>query len=120
LRLALEKNYEAHYVKAQRILDMKIDSWKDQDAKKLLYHLTEDSNIVAISDIEKGPISPNLEEFKVANFYDILSNIDDCKVSMLVSSNVPKPEVLKRMPLFMQARLKPLKEVIFRYAHNGG
>lgn len=118
LRLALEKNYRAYYAKAQRILSIKLDSWKDSESRNILYRLTEGSHIVAISDMEKGPIGKNLDDFRVQNFYDVVSDIDDSKISLLISSNMPKMEVLKRMPGFMQMRFRPLKEVVLRYSHR--
>ena len=120
LRLALEKNYKAYYIKAQHIPSLKIDSWKDKEAKNNLYRLTERSHIVAVSDLDKGPVSLDLTSFRVQQFYDVVSDIDDCKISLLVSSNSPKIELLKQMPVFMQARFRPLKEVVLRYAHQNG
>jgi hypothetical protein len=122
LRLALERNYKAYYIKAQHIPSLRIDSWKDKEAKNIFYRLTESSNIVAVSDLDKGPVSLDLNSFRVQQFYDVVSSIDDCKISLLVSSNVTKIEMLKRMPMFMQARFRPLKEVVLRYSHhkNGG
>jgi DNA replication protein DnaC len=122
LRLALEKNYRAYYAKAQKIINIKLDSWRDRDSRSLLYRLTEGSHIVAIADIEKGPIGNNLDDFRVQNFYDVVSDIDDSKTPLLISSNMPKMDVLKRMPGFMQIRFRPLKEVVLRYSHgmNGG
>jgi hypothetical protein len=118
LRLAIEKKYRAYFVRARHIVELKFDSWRDREARDVLYHLTEGSHIVAIADIEKGPLSNNLENVKVQCFYEVLSDIDDSRICLLVSSNLPKMEALKKMPLFMQNRFRAMKEIVLRYSKN--
>jgi hypothetical protein len=118
LRVALEKDYSAQYVKSRKIISIKFDAYKDPSARKLLNRITEKSHIVAIADIEKGPILPDIENFRVQIYYETLTDLDDSKTALLISSNVPKLEVLKRMPSYMQSRFWNMQEVVLRYTKD--
>ncbi len=120
LRLALEKEYNAHFIKAQKVIEIKLEAWKDRYSPNLLSKIIDYSDIVALADIEKGPLSPIPDNFKVQSFYEFLCDIDDGKISLLISSNIPKLEVLKRVPPFMQARLRNIKEAVLLYPSTWG
>jgi hypothetical protein len=118
LKEALEKNYKAYYAKATTLTSKKLDGWKDAEAKWYVRQFVEYSSIVAIADIEKINPNNNPNDFKVFNFYEIIADLDDNRAAMLVSSNMPKGNVLKKMPMFMRERLRPLKEIVLRYPSN--
>jgi len=115
LKSALEINRKAYYISAAHLLSKKLDSWKDPEAKRFVRKVVNYADVVAIADIEKLDLTNNQNNFKSLSFYELLSDMDENCITLLISSNMPKGNVLKKMPIYMRQRLNPLREVILRY-----
>lgn len=118
LKSSLEVNLKAYYISATNLLTKKLDSWKDPEAKRFIRKVSTYADIVAVADIEKTNLTNNQTDFRSLAFYEVLTDMDENRVTLLLSSNMPKGNVIKKMPMFMRQRLNPLREVVLRYAHT--
>lgn len=113
LRAALDKGYRACYCKAATLLGKKLE-YREPEAKYFVRRFTTYMDIVAIADIEK--VDTGNGDYRAFNFYEMLSELDENRIAMLISSNVPKDKVLKRMPIFMRQRLRTSQDIVLRHA----
>lgn len=113
LRSALEKGHKACYCKAATLLGKKLE-YRDFEAKRFVRRFTHYMDIVAVADIEKADTAGG--DFRALNFYEMLSELDENRLAVLISSNIPKDAVLKKMPVFMRQRLRQLQDIVLRHA----
>jgi len=112
LRSALDNGHRACYCKAATLLNKKLE-YRDSDSRYFVHKFTHYMNIVAIADIEKADTAGG--DFRALHFYEMLSDLDENRLAILISSNVPKDAVLKKMPVFMRQRLRPLQDIVLRH-----
>lgn len=123
LKEAIKQGYNAYWSKAYRYVDMKLRASRgDKEAAAILRNAVESCHIIAIEEVDKVHLyseqeqlsdSPNKFGFLRDHlFFEFLSDLYDSNVSILVSSNLPRPKVEDKYPSHVRDRLRKLKDVV--------
>jgi len=112
LRESIKKGFTAYFERASHIVNLKFRALKDKEASDLVDYIIKSVNILAIEEIEKVYLSDD-EAMNNQLFYEFLSDVYDAKISLLISSNDTKVNVLSRFPGYIKDRLKTLANITF-------
>lgn len=107
LRSAMNQGIAAYFSRASHIISQKFDALSDRSAKETLEYIIEDVDILAIEELEKVYLGTD-DAMNNQLFFEFLSDVYDSKKSIMVTSNIPRRDVLKRFPPYIVDRYSSL------------
>lgn len=118
LREAIKSGKTAYYSRTSHIISKKFEAFGNEDTRNFLEYLVNDVDIIALEEIEKVRL---LSERDMINhlFNELISDLYDRNKAVLISSNIPRKEVLKMFPTYIQDRLSTLDYFPLLGKHSG-
>ena len=112
LKKAIDKGYNSYYMRTSHMVSLKFDALRNRESSRLINYIIDHVDILALEELEKVYL---VNDDSMANqlFYEFLSDMYDTRKALLISTNQPRIDVSKKLPTFIQDRLRHLDEVIF-------
>lgn len=108
VREALRSSVESYYCRASHLLSSKFDALGSKEQKDFINYIISDVKLLAMEEIDKLYLKSDVDMVNQL-FYELLSDIYDSGKALLVTSNLPRTEVIKLYPPFIQDRLSTLQ-----------
>jgi DNA replication protein DnaC len=118
LRKSIDLGRKCYCDSASHFLSHRFDALKDSNAKEFISNILEFVELLAMEEVDKIYL---LSDSSINNhlFYEFISDIYDSNKALIISSNSPREDVLKRFPTFVGDRLKTLTYIELRGNKSG-
>jgi DNA replication protein DnaC len=112
LKEALDRGHTSYFIRASHMIHLKFDALRNRESADLINYIVREVDILAVEEIEKIYLL-NDDAMNNQLFYEFISDVHDAKKALLLSSNLPKKDVMKKFPTFVQDRLRSLARITF-------
>ena len=115
---AIKQGFYGYYIRASYLLTKKFEALRDPEAKEFIEFLLNEMDVIVIEEIEKIYL---LTELDMPNqlFFEFLSDLYDHGISIFLTSNEPRRNVLKKFPGYIQDRLATLEYMTLQGQTSG-
>ena len=118
LREAIKQGFSGYYIRASYLLTKKFEALRDPEAKEFIDFLLNENDVIVIEEIEKVYL---LTELDMPNqlFFEFLSDLYDKNVTVFLTSNDSRRNILKKFPGYIQDRLATLEYMTLQGQTSG-